>query len=313
MKKKSTAKKRKKLDPLDSPQWISESSARSAAVAAAPPDDSGSGSGGGGTKVTISNIPRVPIYGNIAANIRKCTVTILPADITLRASLEIVQGVGSKGLAKFAQGGTSIDVRGTQELSIAGVENSDAKDNMRLIVKAGDKILAEKRFSVRTWPKQGAFNPRQIGKLVGGLLSNFRWVSESGTVQDLADIRVGEIVNYNPPLPSPPYGAQPPNPTILDFPGNKTEAGLPTVGWFQDIQNAPFFAKPYAVDDNTAIQDMGFWDPVLDGPKNAGNQHPLQQGIKIRRKIVKTPAGIFVYTVEKLNVESKPYDIPENP
>ena len=266
-------------------------------------------------KVTISEIPRVPLHKDIAANLRKCTITIVPDNIELTASIERDQNSGTKGGARFAQGGNSMRIMGATEVSIAGFENSDVAANMRLIVKKGNKVYAEKSFSVRTWPKQGAFLLKTVVVGRGTLWWGFQWLSETNDVRDLSQgIKVGEVVRYDPEFPIPPYTKPlPPNPTILPmWDGNESGRGLPTIGYGLDQQKVPKggFGKPYVADVNTAKQLMGFWDTVLDGNPTKDNIHVLQGPIDIERTISKDTAGVWNYKVKKLNVPSNPYVLP---
>jgi hypothetical protein len=265
-------------------------------------------------KITISEIERVPIHAGKPANVRKCTISILPNNVPLVAKIERIAGEGQSGLARFLEGGTSKTVMGTVEVSIAGVQNSDKKSNMRLYVPVDGDDCAVRKFSVRTWPSQGVFMPNVVKPQPGVLWFHFQWISETGDVADLTPkIWVGEVVNYNPALPIPPYGAPaPPNPTMIaEWPGTQSLPVAPKLGSGTDKQLRPNFQAPSSPNVNTAQQFMGFWDEVLDGVPVAGNIHVLQGPIPIKRTIAQDGAGNWTYTVEKLGTTSDPYQIPQ--
>ena len=274
-------------------------------------DQDAADSGGGENPATSTSVGvnvvdnRIPIYrplseGGTAVE-GTITVTATPADKIQNVTVVISKAGGGAGDATFDNGRTSkiVAVKGSASVRIRGTVNSSIKENMMVTAWLRGK-KAEKKFSVRTWPTNLRWNGPHQKKPNAVLLTEYVWDSESGNIFDLQpDLYVGEVVTYNTPLPTPPYKAPlPQNPTVGAAPG--------TLGIIPDANGHPGFSTPYVADVNTAIQNLGFWDVVLDGPINlttGANQHVLLGPISITRT-VSTNGVVWIYKIEKLGVNN---------
>jgi hypothetical protein len=65
-----------------------------------------------------------------------------------------ISKISGQGSGIFADGGLMTDITGPTTLKIRGVANSDTRNNLKLTARftRHDAMLAEQKFSVRTWP-----------------------------------------------------------------------------------------------------------------------------------------------------------------
>ena len=269
-------------------------------------------------KTEITNfIKRIPIYRSQRENGSERTgrfsFTTKPDGIKVTLQIDTLSG---KGAAKFKDGtefkkSIEVTTNGETTVLIAGIENSNVKENLDIKIKVGANLLSHTQFSVRTWVE--GFEAILTRKDPGGLFWTYRWRSESGTVKDrhLGDLDnnmyFGEVVNYANALPAPPY-------IKAYLPKSNQTAAIVTanVGAINDKngypgyldQQPPYFAKPYKEDTNTATQKLGFWDIIWDAGAPPTDVKPREDKMKalndppysIVREIAKDP---WTFTIRK--------------
>ena len=127
----------------------------------------------------------------------------------------------------------------------------------------------------------------------GGVLHfEYTWESSTGTLGDLANCTVGEIVTYTPadiPFPSPPFPPiSPPNPTIIDIAG--------TDGGFSDNHSTPgTFVKPYKAASVTAVQRYRYTCACANG----GSPVVVMGPLNIIRSVAPNANGTFRFSITK--------------
>ena len=129
----------------------------------------------------------------------------------------------------------------------------------------------------------------------GDLRFTYAWNSSSGTLSDLSNCTVGEIVTYpgsqNPfPFPSPPFPAvASPNPTVDDL--------AATTGTFQDDNKVGtgIFVRPYSASSFTATQNFRYKCTNYNG----GNYVNLMGPLSIVRSVSMNTNGTWKFTGTK--------------
>ena len=216
--------------------------------------------------VTIASIERVvPREGNE----KEVAVAIAPTPLPGGASLglEISRTRGSAGEASVifpADGKLSqsenVTIRGTEQ-SLSDGEDGDYR-NMALCVflPGHDEVLESSSFLICAHPVHFRETSNGINALQHALLFTYTWDSDSGAIQDLDKVWVGEKVSYNDrgihTGPDRPWHKDDSDPTIKpkisDFSGIYGEAN--------DLHHPPGFILPDAgpAHSYTATQHYGF-------------------------------------------------------
>lgn len=274
---------------------------------------------------------RIPVNDPYTINIQ-----IHPDDLQANEHvlLELVPDQLSSGAVVFIENGVekkSIEIQKSQEIVIKGKKNSIFKDDILLKASYKGNVLAEQRFSVRTWPTN--FNQVGNAKIISSTSSNpdplggfmqfkYEWESESGVLKDLYGIRIGEMVEYPEGVhewPSPPYrslfGIQYPveNPTTIYYTiGIDKQNNNIIWSGFGDTHHIPTtnndnlndknldiaFKQPYQENVIISTQFYIFHDPII---MLTYGFNILSGPHYIRRNIYEDPpnSGVWKYRIEK--------------
>lgn len=224
-------------------------------------------------KAILTNIARIPIYGGSSPIEVPTTITIAPWPLPSGvATIAKITTTSASGRATFSDGGTSMALPQSPAIAtLRGVENSNAKDNIKLSVQVADVEIARDTFSVRTWPRniRCALLTAQINY---GLEVEARWESESGNLAHLSSIEIGEILRYGT-IPSPPFYDRDGSPPSLSGATIQVWDADPiwaTVGRLEDRHRVfPESVRPnqdgnYTAGAYTVGQTFVFRDFVLD-------------------------------------------------
>lgn len=144
-------------------------------------------------------------------------------------------------------------------------------------------------------------NFRQVGgaqNVGGSMVLTYKWDSSTGKLTDLANVEIGERVDYPPNncggglkycWPSPPWAlsAVSDNPTIINGPG--------TAGEFTDTHESKSFRTPYQAASFTATQVYRYRTPCA----NNGDWVTLKGPLDIVRSVSQKPDGQWKYTITK--------------
>jgi hypothetical protein len=252
----------------------------------------------GTPQITIGDIPRVPIYGGTSPIERDVTITVGATPIPQGSSVQLsIENISGEGQATFDSGSATTTVSSSTTVKLRGVANSNQINNLKLKATFDGTFVAEKTFSVRTWPSK--FRERDRAIQGDMLVFDFVWDSESGNLAHLTGIGMGEHVVYpqgyfSTPLAEsvPPW----PNPT------HSTSSALGTSGASHDVHKNTGQTKPYSVISRTAKQQYIFKDLVLMPGDNEWQEVPsdsITMPIDITREVLQNMNQQWIYKCTK--------------
>ena len=167
--------------------------------------------------IDLSNITRIPIYAgpNPIKGGLQIVVDGDPVEPGNTIEVKIFRNSGSSGSSAFLSTGTgTVHITATSQQWVKGIQNSDAKDNIRVQAKLVSTVYDTEDFSVRTWPTNLVLNAAPNWFSVSGqLLYIFGYDSESGNLTHIpSNVEIGSKIVFTGSTPIPPYSTANPNP-----------------------------------------------------------------------------------------------------
>lgn len=238
-------------------------------------------------------------------------ITIFPSPMPPEEfiSLTLITDPGTFGAAVFDNGLQEMQINSSQIINIIGKQTSSEKDNITLAASFEGTILASQKFAVRTWPLK--FQQSEGYNDNGVLYFKYTYESESGNVDDLKSILIGEIVEYSGdgqitnydgkmifrPF-SPPYNGDFVEHPIIENFNIENNILFDRHGYIVAFDVELAFKKPYQSNVIIGTQYYRFRDPVLMYPDQYIN---LSGPHYIRRNVYEDPPGLGIwhYQIEK--------------
>jgi hypothetical protein len=282
-------------------------------------------------QVELGNLERVPVFNSTNPNDQILTVTVSPSPLPSEEKITLDISTIGTGLATFEDGSFSMEITKSSVVKIRGFINSNQKDDITISGLYQGTEIATEKFTVRTYPISfEIINVTTNTPSDGRLIFEYNIISESGDVDDLLGIILGEWVDYPGSdiayyFSSPPYRIGPflqqywtQDPYI-----NSKVFGSDALKIFPDVHKLPTddenhplsspdeaFRKEYRTDAFEAIQYYWFRDLVLMDQSTRVNIH----GPNIILREVDMILGVWMYRITKTEGNesySQTYILPE--
>ena len=281
--------------------------------------------------VEFGNLDRIPVFNDTNPNYSLLTITVIPSPLPTGEKVILDISTVGTGLATFDDGSFTREITKSSDVKIKGFINSNQKNDVTIRAIYDGNELASEQFSVRTHPMR--FEIKNVTTNTpsdGRLIFEYNIISESGDVDDLLGIILGERVDYpgvngKYEYSSPPYRIGPffqqywTEDPYIDY----KVFGSDTLKIFPDVHKLPTddknhplsspdeaFRKEYRTDVFEAIQYYWFRDPVLMDQSTMVNIH----GPNNILREVDTISGVWTYRITKTEGNesySQTYILPE--